>query len=32
MKVNWQAHVFHLHNKKEKKSVLCKSESVYHKI
>ena len=32
MKVNWQPHVFHLHNKKEKKSVLCKSESVYHKI
>ena len=32
MKVNWQPYVFHLHNKKEKKSVLCKSESVYHKI
>ena len=32
MKVNGQPHVFHLHNKKEKKSVLCKSESVYHKI
>jgi hypothetical protein len=32
MKVNWQPHVFHLHNKKGKKSVLCKSESVYHKI
>jgi hypothetical protein len=30
--VNWQPHVFHLHNKKKKKSVLCKSESVYHKI
>jgi hypothetical protein len=28
MKVNWQPHIFHLHNKKEKKSVLCKSESV----
>jgi len=26
MKVNWQPHVFHLHNKKEKKSVRCKSE------
>jgi hypothetical protein len=32
MKVNWQPHVFHLHNKKEKKSVRCKSESVCHKI
>ena len=32
MKVNWKPHVFHLHNKKEKKSVRCKSESVYHKI
>ena len=32
MKVNWQPHVFHLHNKKEKKSVRCKSESIYHKI
>jgi hypothetical protein len=29
MKVNWKPHVFHLHNKKEKKSVRCKSESVF---
>jgi hypothetical protein len=31
MKVNWQPHVFHLHNKKEKNSVRCKSESTKFK-
>ena len=31
MKVNWQPHVFHLHNKKEKKSVRCESESTKFK-
>ena len=29
MKVNWQPHVFHLHNKKEEKSVLCLTSTAF---